>query len=65
MSPIAERLTPASRSQADWVEKIKRNGSPEEKPSASISARRGSLKISRSGGDLRADVMAQGWRKNP
>ena len=63
MSPIAERLTPASLSHADWVEKIKRNGSPEEKPSASIKARRGSLRISRKGGDLRADVIAQGWRK--
>jgi hypothetical protein len=60
MSPIAERLTPASRSHADWVEKIKRNGRPEEKPSASISARRRSLKISRSGGDLRAEVIQKG-----
>ena len=42
ISPMACGGTPAPRSHADCVEKIKRNGSPEEKPSGSISARRGS-----------------------
>jgi hypothetical protein len=63
ISPIAERLTPASSSHADWVEKIKRNGRPDKKPSVRISARRGSLKISRNGGDLRGDVMPEPWSK--
>src|SRR5271166_92560 len=59
MSPITERLTPASRNQADWVDKISKNGRPEEKPSASISARRGSLRNSRNRGDLRGGVMPE------
>src|ERR1700735_4847086 len=63
MSPIAERLTPASRSQADWVEKISKNGRPDEKPSASINARRGSLRISRNRADLRGEVMPRTWRQ--
>jgi len=32
MKPIAVRLTPNSRSQADRVEKTSRNGRPAEKP---------------------------------
>jgi hypothetical protein len=63
MNPIAEWLTPASRSQVDWVEKISKNGRPEEKQSASISARRGSLRISRNRGDLRGEVTPRTWRQ--
>ena len=39
--PIVVALTPSSRSQADRVAKINRNGSPAEKPRNSIPATRG------------------------
>src|SRR5215211_7306545 len=44
---MSVRDTPASRSHADNVEKTRRNGSPDEKPSGSISAMRPSVRTSR------------------
>ncbi len=41
MKPIAVRLTPNARSQADKVEKTRRNGSPAEKPRNSSEITRG------------------------